>query len=566
MPLRSSLRPLLLLAALAVPSLVSAQSAETLVVREAIAEYQRTGRARVLEVGQTILVPYGQVDPVLKTALLRTTLIELGRNEWVVDRFMGDTLRWDVDFGAVGTEDSYRQIVSVKPTDQDLTTSLVLTTSAGRIYQFTLDSEPYPQIERTQNPTDIPYTAHVKFYYPEEGSVDGLVSLTGGFGAYGPNGYEGAQGFVDPNGLPLNTADYVIEADPGFPCPPLSAGDNGTHLRLHFPDHSQDLACAQRFPLYAVDDTGALQLLNYSVEGGNTYVADRVPSEARVLFRTDAGEVRQVTIRNRAMHRESAPAGVVVGLGLGAALPASSDPFRQTYAPGLDLAASVGLRTSRSLTLGVEVGVQSLGSNGAFLNDAIEFGLNESLAPSIAARLRETGAIGAGESVVLFSNGARSDIRTLRLSALGRLSLAPGARIEPYVSGRVGVLRRTASPAAYETSGLVVGADGVSRQNASLDGLIAQSFAGGGAQGSAEAQAFAARLRGEYGSDYSLPTWLVGESDAATGLDLGASVGLSVRASRMIRVYAEGEYAYSPLGARPDRALFPLHVGVRADF
>ncbi len=88
---RLSLR-LLLLAVLLVPAAASAQSAESLVVRDAIAEYQRTGRARVLEVGQTILVPYGQVDPVLKTALLRTTLIELGRNEWVVDRFMGDTL------------------------------------------------------------------------------------------------------------------------------------------------------------------------------------------------------------------------------------------------------------------------------------------------------------------------------------------------------------------------------------------------------------------------------------------------------------------------------------------
>ena len=562
MTLRPFRRPLALLAALLLPAAAHAQSAESLVVREAIEEYQRTGRARVLEVGQTILVPYGQVDPVLKTALLRTTLIELGRNEWVVDRFMGDTLRWDVDFGAVGTDDSFRQIVSVRPTDQDLTTSLVLTTSAGRIYQLTLDSEPYPAIERTQNPTDIPYTAHVKFYYPEEGSPDGLVSLTGGFGAFGP-GSE-ASTFVDPNGLPLNTADYVIEADPGFPCPPLSAGDNGTHLRLHFPDHSADLACAQRFPLYAVDDAGTLELLNYSVEGGNTYVADRVPSEARVLYRTAAGEVRQVSIRNTAMHRERVPAGVVLGLGVGAALPASSSPFRDTYAPGLDLVGSVGLRATRALTLGVEAGYQSLGANGAFLSNAVEFSLNETLAASLAQQLRADGAIGAGDAVELYASGARSEVRTMRLSAVARLSLAPGARVEPYLGTRVGVLRRTATPAAYEATGLVVGTDGVRRESAALDGLLAGTFADGGSGGPTEA--FAARLRGEYGSDYDLPAWLVGESDAATGLDLGASFGLAVRATSRLRVYAEGEYAYAPLGDRPDRALLPLHVGVRADF
>ncbi|MEL6690158.1 MAG: DNA polymerase III subunit alpha, partial [Pseudomonadota bacterium] len=59
-------------------------------------------KAAVRDVGRVLQMPYGQVDPVLKTALLRTTLVELGRNEWVVDRFMGDTLRWDIDFGAVG--------------------------------------------------------------------------------------------------------------------------------------------------------------------------------------------------------------------------------------------------------------------------------------------------------------------------------------------------------------------------------------------------------------------------------------------------------------------------------
>ena len=564
-----SVRPLLrLFAALSLTALAGlpafAQSAEDVVVREAIDEYRRTGRARVLEVGQTILVPYGQVDPVLKTALLRTTLIELGRNEWVVDRFMGDTLRWDVDFGTVGTEQSFRQIVSVKPTDQDLTTSLVLTTSTGRIYQLTLDSEPYPGIERTQNPTDIPYTAHVKFYYPDEGSADGLVSLAGATGlAGGQGGFADQGGFVDPNGLPLNTAAYVIDADEGFPCPPISAGDNGTHLRLHFPDHTESLACAQRFPLYAVDDEGALTLLNYAVEGGNTYVADRVPAETRVLYRTDSGALRQVRIRNTSMKRWRGPRGIEVGAGLGAALPSGGGPFQQAYAPGLDVSATAGSRVTRSLTLGVELGYRSLGANAAFVGGAVDFALNEALAPALAQRL----GLAAGESVVLFARDARSSVTATRLSAVARLSLAPDARIDPYVGARVGVVRRSGSAVAFRASGLVVGANGVRRPSAALDAVLDASFAGGGgADGSAEAEAFAALLRGEYGSEYELPAWASGESDPATGLDLGALAGLSVRATESVRVYVEGGYTYAPTGTRPDRALIPFHVGARVGF
>ena len=554
--------PLRLLAALSLVALAAppapAQSAESVVVREAIEEYQRTGRARVLEVGQTILVPYGQVDPVLKTALLRTTLIELGRNEWVVDRFMGDTLRWNVDFGTVGTEQSFRQIVSVKPTDQDLTTSLVLTTNTGRIYQLTLDSEPYPAIQRTQNPTDIPYTAHVKFYYPDEGSADGLVSLAGASGLP-----DGMGGFVDPNGLPLRTADYVIDADEGFPCPPISAGDNGTHLRLQFPDHTESLACAQRFPLYAVDDEGALTLLNYSVEGGNTYVADRVPAEARVLYRTDSGALRQVRVRNTSMQRWRGPLGFELGLGIGAALPSGSGPFQQAYAAGLDLAVTGGVRATRALTLGVEAGYRSLGANAAFVGGAVEFALNEALAPSLARQL----GLAGGESVVLFSRDARSDVTTTRLSAIARLSLAPEARIDPYVGARVGVVRRSASAVAFRASGVIVGTDGVRRTSPALDAALDASFAGtGGAEGSAEAEAFAALLRGEYGSAYELPAWAAGESGPETGLDLGASFGLAVRATESVRVYVEGEYAYAPTGTRPDRAFIPIHVGARFGF
>ena len=556
MPVRLLLASLALLLALAPPP-AAAQSAESIVVREAIAEFQRTGRARVLEVGQTILVPYGQVDPVLKTALLRTTLIELGRNEYVVDRFMGDSLRWDVDFGVVGTEQSYRQIVSIKPTDQDLTTSLVLTTSTGRIYQFTLDSEPYPGIERTQNPTDIPYTAHVKFYYPEEGTVDGLYTPTGAVGgpvALDPN-------YVELSHLPVNTANYVIESDPQFPCPPALAGDNGTQLRIEFPDHTTNPACSQRFPLYAVGEGGALEILNYTMFGGNTYVADRIPAEARVLYRTDAGTVRQVKIRNTSVEVPRGPLGVTLGVGLGTALPSSGSAFREAFAPGLDFSVSGAVRTSRALSVGLEAGYRSFAANTATIRTAV----NDALGGTLAYDLEDQLDLGPGERVVLYTSAIDATVTTLRLSAVGRLSLAPEARIEPYLGGRLGVLRRSASTVGFQLSGQIQRANGRYENDGALSSAIDRSFAGRGDFDTPDAREFAQRLEAGQGTTGGLPRWLTEPSDTQTGLDLGASFGLALRATPDVQVYAEGEYAYSPIGDREDRALIPLRFGVRAD-
>lgn len=565
-----------LLLALAAPA-ASAQtyvrgaSAEDLAIREAITEYQLTGVARVMEVGQTILAPYNQIDPVLKTALLRTTLVELDRNEYVVDRFIGDSLRWSVDFGVTGSEGDFRQIVSIKPRDQDITTSLVLTTNTGRIYQFTLDSEPYP-IGQNQNPVGIPYTSHVRFYYPDDGmpadpaqsaqmSDDLLWTTTGGVPSF-----NAGDGF----GGPLN-GEYDVETDAGFPCAPTYVGDDGIRLIVRFPDTSEDPFCSTRFPLYAVGERGDLQLLNYSLMGGNTYVTERMPAEARILFLTERGERREVRIRSRAAGRRGPrrALGVTLDGRVGAAFPTSTSAFRDAYNPGFDAGGSIGVRATRALTVSFEGRFGSLSPDGVFVREAVEAALGETLAPAIAARLRTAGAIASGDQVVLFTRAGGGDIRTVRLSLVTRLSLAPGARVEPYVGARVGVLRRTANAVDIAATGLVVAADGSRQTNTALDAQIADSFAGAGVLTDADSadpayQQYRARLGGGFGSGVSLPSWLVGDSEAEAGPEIGGSLGLLIRATGALGVFVEGEYSYSPIGSRADRSVAPFTLGLRA--
>lgn len=549
------------------------RTAEDIAIRDAIREYQETGVARVIEVGQTILAPYNQIDPVLKTALLRTTLVELDDNEFVVDRFIGDSLRWSVDFGVTGTENNFRQIVSIKPRDQDITTSLVLTTNTGRIYQLTLDSEPYP-INRNQNPVGIPYTAHVRFYYPDDGlppdpraaaqsAEESLLWSTLGLppGAYAGDGYGG-----------LLNSDYIVDTDPGFPCAPTFVGDDGIRLIVRFPDTAEDPYCSMRFPIYDVSEEGTLQLLNYSVLGGNTYVTDRLPIEARIRYLTERGERREVRIRSRAglARRPRRPIGLMLDGRASVLFPVLKSEFRDAYDAGFEAGGSIGFAASRALTLSVQARFGSFSTDAAFVGGAVEDALAASLAPAIEARLRASGDLAAGERVALFSQAGGGDLSTLRVALAARLSFAPGARVQPYVTARVGLLHRTGDPVDIAATGLVVGADGTPRPSAALDAEIAGSFAGAAAgsdaaQADPAYQAYVARLRGAFGQDRVLPPWLVGEPETETAPEVAAGLGLHVRVAGPISVFTEGEFAYAPLGSRVDRAVLPLTFGLRAD-
>ena len=135
--------------------------------RAATEDYQRTGRARVVQTGTYSMVPFGHVQPTLQCAPLRVCTIELERGERIIDSSVADPVRWVVDFAA--GPDSTPLIVTkpvALPNACDLTTNLMVTTTR-RIYHVTLDSPPCPSQSESTNP-DLPYMAHVKFYYPDE--------------------------------------------------------------------------------------------------------------------------------------------------------------------------------------------------------------------------------------------------------------------------------------------------------------------------------------------------------------------------------------------------------------
>lgn len=280
---------------LAAPAAVHAQGSplDSANARAATEDYQRNGRARVVQSGTYTMVPFGHVQPTLRCAPLRVCTIELQSGERVVDSVLGDPERWVVDFAA--GPDSVPLVVAkpvALPNACDLTTNLVVTTTR-RIYHVTLDSPPCGAQGESTNP-DLPYMRQVKFYFPDDALVRhhstpqaavpeaALQAREDRGRARGPMP-ESAFAVDDLGSVHL---DYQIVPDERFPWVPRVVFDNGrqTCIRLPAEAYHSDLAV-----LYELNARGDYEYVQYGVRDG-CIVTDRVMR--RMVLIIPAGQGR----------------------------------------------------------------------------------------------------------------------------------------------------------------------------------------------------------------------------------------------------------------------------------
>lgn len=264
----------LLLSVVAVPPSLPAQARAPLDsanARAATADYQRTGRARVVQSGTYTMVPFGHVQPTLRCAPLRVCRIELQRGEEVIDWVPGDPERWVVDF-ATGP-DSVTVVVTkpvALPDGCDLTTNLVLMTTR-RIYDVTLDSPPCSEQGESTNP-DLPYTRQLKFYYPDDALVMHRAPVTSPAPQSLPAAETGTGPMMPLDDLSQLHTDYQILPDRRFPWTPKVVLDNGRQTCIRLPPEAgfSDMAL-----LYEVNAAGGYELVQYVVRDG-CILTDRV--------------------------------------------------------------------------------------------------------------------------------------------------------------------------------------------------------------------------------------------------------------------------------------------------
>jgi P-type conjugative transfer protein TrbG len=241
-------------------------------VTEAAREYERTGVARTVEEGAFVTFPYGHSQPTVTCAPLRACVIELEPGETVLSRIAGDTQRWEIELAPAGA-DGRTPLVVVKPHDCGLTTNLVLTTTAGRIYDLTLDSPPC--VRGGVNPHGV-YVRHVRFYYP-----DGTVQAWAAPVAPSPVEHAAAPVRADA----FNFA-YRVRRLHRFPWVPVAVFDDGVHCYIKVPPQA---AHRDAPVLFALAEDGTKEVLNYSFTN-QTYVTDRVFRSAVLVIGETASE------------------------------------------------------------------------------------------------------------------------------------------------------------------------------------------------------------------------------------------------------------------------------------
>jgi type IV secretion system protein TrbG len=283
-------------------------------VAAATRDYQRTGVAKTVEEGAFMTFPYGHSQPTVTCAPLRACVIELQAGETVLSKIAGDTQRWEIQLAPAGS-DGRTPLVVVKPHDCGLTTNLVLATTAGRIYDLTLDS---PPCARTGGNPRGAYVRHVRFYYPDAmvqawttpASAAAIPAAT----IAAPVSNASAGG-TSARFDALNF-EYRVHRDKGFPWSPLAVFDDGVHCYIKLPP----LAAHREAPvLFVLREDGSKAVLNYSVSG-DTYTTDRIFRSA-VLVIGDANQERTVRLDNMRFDPPAAEGPAVGGDGGGGAPP-----------------------------------------------------------------------------------------------------------------------------------------------------------------------------------------------------------------------------------------------------
>jgi P-type conjugative transfer protein TrbG len=258
-------------------------------------EYQRSGRARVLQVGSYLVYPFGQTQSRLTCAPLRACNIQLEEGErppaglGEFKPYLGDSERW-----FVGTTPGPRNttLIVVQPSDCNLTTNLTIPTDR-RLYQLTLDSPPCAARDTARQNPDLPYNRTVRFYYPDE-----LLSRL----AADDTAQATARQAEREREVPVAAAPFDVSSldfgyftcrDPGYPWRPDQVFADAEHTYIKLPAAARESETPALFQLSA---NGELVLVNYTVRAG-FYVVDHVLTRGMLVVGTGrTGEEQRLLI------------------------------------------------------------------------------------------------------------------------------------------------------------------------------------------------------------------------------------------------------------------------------
>jgi type IV secretion system protein TrbG len=208
----------------------------------------------------------------LYSAPLSVTDIQFQNNEHIVAVGAGDTLRWQVSKTYSGVGATRQEHLLVKPIEDGLTNSLVVTTDL-RTYHLILHSTPKT------------YMASVAWRYP-----DGDSNLIANLNEEQDEVFDGIDNGIDINNLKFN---YYVKLINGRTQPewfPRMVFNDGKKTYIKFAEDIQEA------PNLFVGDSKNRQVINYRVQG-NYYIVDNVIIEAQLCGGLKNNTIVQITMK-----------------------------------------------------------------------------------------------------------------------------------------------------------------------------------------------------------------------------------------------------------------------------
>jgi type IV secretion system protein VirB9 len=242
---------------------------------KAFERYTKTGKASNIITDGFIQYAYsiGQ-QPIVSTAPFQETVISLEPGEKFTNITSGDPNRWSYAVAVSGTSNTQQQHVLVKPSEQSISTNMVITTDK-RIYNLRLLSSQEKNLTR-----------HVSFWYPEEWRHQLNVSQ------------EKDNHDLLASGLNINPAqinfNYQIKNawmnSPGWK--PSRVFDDGTRTYIQFPEAIKH----HDLPIVFVHTNHQQALVNFQVK--SPYIVVNQLFKEAVLVKGVGVAKEKVTISN----------------------------------------------------------------------------------------------------------------------------------------------------------------------------------------------------------------------------------------------------------------------------
>ena len=210
---------------------------------------------------------YGEVQPSVVCSPLQVCDIELQAGEVVRDVLVGDTVRWKVEPATSGAVSGQAVHLIVKPSEPDLVSSMVVTTSR-RTYHVQLKSH------QTQ------YMARVGFEYPDD-VTQKLAEINARMEA----------SVIPGAGVPAENLNFAYRTSGHARWKPTRVYSDGTKTYIQFPSSF----AGQDAPVLFVVSGGENRIVNYRVKG-TMMVVDYMVDRA-VLISGVGWKQEKVTIK-----------------------------------------------------------------------------------------------------------------------------------------------------------------------------------------------------------------------------------------------------------------------------